>query len=140
MYYYLGLSGGNTMNPEMPEATLAFFEGDSGEVATVNPADFFAVWNFMRRQTQNILPAQGIGMESHVYQRLCSPGANVEAVWYRASMITMLDMISPGWMGQADVGKVAALAATIPMKTMKVGVVHEGPPFDVQESLKQLAI
>jgi len=95
------------MNPEMPETTPIFFESDSSEVATVNPADFFAVRNFMRRQPNTSCPIRTMGIESHVYQRVCSPDANVEAVWYRASMIGMLDMISPGWMGQADVGKLA---------------------------------
>jgi hypothetical protein len=54
-------------------------------------------------------------------------------------MIGALDLIMPGWMGRAHTEKVAALAATFPMKKMKVCVVHEGPPFDLQEFLRQLA-
>jgi hypothetical protein len=53
-------------------------------------------------------------------------------------MIGVLDRMLPGWMGQADTQKVAALVATFPMKKMKVGVVYEGLPFDLQQFLQQL--
>ena len=33
---------------------------------------------------------------------------------------------------------VLQVAATFPMKKMEVGVVHDGPPFEVQEFLKQI--
>lgn len=126
------------MNPETPEAAPDFFADDSADVAIVDPADLSAIWKFMREQTQNMLAGDCTGIDFRVYQRLCSPGANVAAVWYRASMIGMLDTVLPGWMGQAPIEKVVALAATFPMKKMKVGVVHEGPPFDLQQFLKQL--
>lgn len=126
------------MNPETPEAAPDFFDDDSGDVATVAPADLSAIWKFTREQNQNMLAGQRVRIGLGTYERLCSPGAKVKAVWYRASMIGMLDMMLPGWMGQTDIEKVAALAATFPMKKMKVGVVHEGPPFDLRQFLKQL--
>jgi hypothetical protein len=78
-----------------------------------------------------------------MYESMCSRGANVEAVWYRASMLGLLEML-PGnmltpWTNDGELDdKVIQVAATFPMKKMEVGVVHAGPPFDVAEFLKQI--
>lgn len=40
--------------------------------------------------------------------------------------------------GQLD-DAVFEVAATFPMHKMKTGVVREGPPFDVEEFVKQIA-
>jgi hypothetical protein len=63
------------MNPETPEAAPDFFADDSDDVATVNPADLSAIWQFMREEVQNMSTGQCAGIDSSAYQRLCSPGA-----------------------------------------------------------------
>jgi hypothetical protein len=118
------------------EARPDFWADSSDDVAAVDPADLSAMLKFMREvQAQH----KGGVIDSRLYQRLCSPGANVDAVWYRASMLGMLDMVIPGWMENADADRITRVAAAFPMKNMKVGVVHDGPPFDLQEFLKQVA-
>jgi hypothetical protein len=120
------------------EARPDFWADSSDDVAAVDPADLSAVLKFMR-EVQARHKGQCGSIDARVYERLCSPGANVGAVWFRASMLGMLDMVMPGWMENADTDKVTKVAATFPMKNMKVGVVHDGPPFDLQEFLKQVA-
>lgn len=77
------------------------------------------------------------------FQHVCSPGANVMAVWFRVSMLEAMkvmtpDMLAP-WTHNNDLDDVVfQVAATFPMKKMQVGVVHDGPPFDVEEFVKQI--
>lgn len=89
-------------------------------------------------------PGQCGAIGNSVYQSVCSPGADVVSVWYRASMLWVLrhvisDVVA-SWThdGQLD-DAVFQVAATFPMEKMKTGVVREGPPFDVEEFVKQVA-
>jgi hypothetical protein len=65
------------------------------------------------------------------------------AVPYRASMLGLLQMIPGGpltpWThdGKLD-DAVFNVAAVFPMKRMEVGVFRHGPPFDVEEFVKQV--
>ena len=74
---------------------------------------------------------------------MCSPGANVVAVWYRASILGVLQML-PGnplapWLDEGLLDEaVFQIAATFPMKKLPVGLVKNGLPFDVQELVKQI--
>lgn len=124
----------------MTDHVSGFFGGSGGDVAAVDAADLKAVRAFMRNSKAG--PAAR-GFSSRVYESACSPGANVEAVWYRASMLGLLEML-PGnmltpWTNDGELDDaVIQVAATFPMKKMEVGVVHEGPPFDLEEFLKQI--
>ena|SRR5690242_9386612 len=124
----------------MTDHVSDFFGGSGGDVAAVDAADLKAVRAFMRNSKAG--PAAR-GISSRGYESMCSPGANVEAVWYRASMLGLLEML-PGnmltpWTNDGELDdKVIQVAATFPMKKMEVGVVHEGPPFDLEEFLKQI--
>lgn len=77
-------------------------------------------------------------VDARVYQQLCSSGANVEAAWLRALMLSTLDKIMPGWMENHDTDAVIKIAAHFPMKTMKVGVVYDQLPFNLQEFLNRI--
>jgi hypothetical protein len=116
-------------------------EGD--EVAAVDPADLRAVWNLMRNvQARNATPGQCTSISVGGYERVCSPGADVTAVWFRAAMLGMLqmtgDLLTP-WTHDGDFdGAVFSVAASLPMKKMPVGVPQQGLPFDVQEFVKQI--
>jgi len=91
------------------------------------------------REVAERVQGQHSSVDVRYYQRLCSPGANIQAVWFRASMLGMLDMAVPGWTENRDSDKVIALAARFPMKKMEAGITCDGPPFDLPEFLKQIA-
>ena len=82
-----------------------------------------------------------IGIRS--YERACSPGADVQAIWFRASMLeamklTTPDMLAP-WTHDGDLDDaVFQVAATFPMKKMAIGVEQKGLPLDVEEFVKQV--
>jgi len=108
------------------------------EVPAVNPDDLRNVW----KMTRDIQARNG-ATASSLYESMCSPGADVMDVWYRASMLGMLQMLPEAplkpWTHNGGLDdRVFQVAATIPMKKMRVGVVHAGPPFDVQEFVKQI--
>lgn len=115
-------------------------EGDS--VAAVNPVDLRNVWGMLRDSQARAGGQQG-SIDSTAFERVCSPGADVMAVWYRASMLGVLQMwpespLTP-WTHNGELDDaVFQVAATFPMKNMVVGFVHDDLPFDVQEFLKQI--
>lgn len=115
-------------------------EGDP--LAVVDATDLKKVWQ-TSADFKALNPGQSGSIGSTVYQSVCSPGANVVAIWYRASMLCLLEQMMPellaSWThdGQLD-DAVFEVAATFPMQKMKTGVVREGPPFDVEEFVKQI--
>lgn len=112
-----------------------------GPIPPVDPADLRRVWETLR-ENQARTPGHGIGISIDFYERACSPRANVEAVWFRTSMLGMLDMLgmlSP-WIHEGVVADaVFNVAATFPMEGMAIGVPRQGLPFDVQEFFSQVA-
>ena len=98
----------------------------------VAAADLRAVWAMSRT-------SRAQSTDFGAFEHVCSPGAEVEAVWFRASMLAMLDRIQPGWMEHSNIDKVMDVAAEFPMKRMELGVIYQSPPFDVQEFLKQVS-
>jgi hypothetical protein len=120
-----------------------FFGARGNTVAAVNPDDLRNVWTMMRAVEARATPGQSGSVSSGLYESACSPGANVMAVWYRASILGVLQML-PGspltpWSheGQLD-DAVFQIAATFPMQKLPVGLVKNGLPFDVQELVKQI--
>ena len=86
-------------------------------------------------------PKVQYAIDARSFAEVCSPGANVTAVWYRASMLGMLaqtiGMLAPELPAEVREA-VFNVAASFPFKFMKPGDVHEGLPLDVQEFVKQL--
>lgn len=128
---------------ERPSESPHLWESQEGGVPAVSPDDLKAVWQVSAEfEARN--PGQCGAIGSTVYENVCSPGANVMSVWYRAGMLWMLKMFPESpldrWThdGQLD-DAVFQVAATFPMEKMKTGVVREGPPFDVEEFVKQVA-
>ena len=112
------------------------------EIAAVNPDDLRKVWKMMC-DVQARTPGQGVSIDKGMYLGECSPGANVMAVWYRASMLGILQMLPEPplapWTHNGGLDDaVFQVAAAFPIKNMGVGIVHQGLPFDMQEFLKQL--
>jgi len=125
---------------EPPDLWAGSGEGDS--VAAVSPDDLRKVWQLFR-DVQARHPGECTSIGNSVYQSVCSPGADVVSVWYRASMLGMLQLLPESpltpWTHDGELeDPVFQVAATFPMKKMEVGVVRQGPPFDVQEFLKQI--
>jgi hypothetical protein len=71
----------------------------------------------------------------------CKPGADIEAVGYRAALVWLITQIVPEGLarftreGQPD-DSVFRAAAKVSAEWMGVGIVRQGPPFDVNEFLR----
>ena len=120
-----------------------FFGARGNDVAAVNPDDLRNAWTMMRDLLALALAGQSGSICSGLYEGACSPGANVVAVWYRATILGVLQML-PGnpltpWPHEGDLDDaVFQISATSPMKKLPVGLVKNGLPFDVQDLVKQI--
>jgi hypothetical protein len=128
---------------QMPTEVSNFWSTPGDEVAAVNPDDLRKVWRLFRDVQAHTPAGQCGSIDGRMYKNVCSPGANVVAVWYRASMLGMLQMLPESpltpWTHDGELDDAAfQVAATFPMKKMEIGVVQQGPPFDVQEFVKQI--
>ncbi|MDQ1407192.1 MAG: hypothetical protein QOG55_2821 [Acidobacteriaceae bacterium] len=110
-----------------PDLPPDLWEQQTGDVPAVKPDDLKSVWRLFGGQSRST--------GENVYKSVCSPGADVRSVWYRASMLTLLAR----WMrdGQPD-DAVFEVLATFPMEKMRTGIVREGLPFDVEEFVKRI--
>ena len=92
-----------------------------GPIPPVDPSDLRRVWE-MQRELQARTPGQQIGISVDFYERACSPGANVGAVWFRTAMLGMLEMLGmlAPWIHDGVVAdtvfKVAISGATTPFR------------------------
>jgi len=139
---YVGHPVIHLAEPKPPELPPDLWESQEGDVPGVNPADLRKVWQlFSDVQARNLGQSGSIG--NSVYASVCSPGADVMAVWYRTSMVALMTKMMPELLaqwthdGQFD-DAVFQVAATFPMEKMRTGVVRQGPPFDVEEFVKQI--
>jgi hypothetical protein len=121
-----------------------------GPIPPVDPADLKSVWAMQEKlkadfdePTPNRAPNQGFGISLNYYKRVCSPGANVGAVWYRLSILEMLRHISEitgtslPWPREGKPGDAVFKAlATVPMTGLPAGVVRTVPPFDPDELIR----
>jgi hypothetical protein len=113
---------------------------ESGLLPSVSPLDVRSVW-MIQRDTQKRFPGQQVWSASGTLERACSPGADSEAVYQRASLLYPLgemDVLS-AWMhdGEPD-DAVFKVFATFPMKRIPRGQNFGGLPFDFEELAKQL--
>ena len=116
-------------------------DNPEGPVSPVDPEDLRSAWE-MQREVQARRPGEHVGISDEMYKRACSPGANVGAVWFRASLIGALDMLGmlKPWINEGVVADaVFKVAATFPMNGVPIGVPRQGLPFDVQEFISQVA-
>jgi len=130
------------LEPHVPTEPPSF-SGNPGEhVPQVDPDDLKAIWE-LGREVERDHPegngAIGLGLLKHA----CKPGADIEAVTYRGSMLGILDMVAQEQLapwkkeGLLD-DSVFHTAATIPLEWMGVGIVRQGLPFDVNEFFRRL--
>jgi hypothetical protein len=98
----------------------------SGFVFPVDPSDLKSAWTMVRETQARHGSNQSIAIGHEFFTRVCSPGADVFAVWYRVSMLGLLaervDLLPPEMpSGVRDV--VFNVAAKFPIKRMEPGVV-----------------
>jgi hypothetical protein len=120
-----------------------FFGARGGEVTAVNPDDLRKVWTMMREVQARALSGHAGSISSGMYENVCSPGANVVAVWYRASMLGLLQLMSgkplTPWSHDGGLDDaVFQVAATFPMKKLPVRIGKNELPFDLEEFVKQV--
>jgi hypothetical protein len=139
---YVGHAVIHLAEPKPPEMPPDLWESQEGNVPTVNPDDLKKVWQVSGDfETRN--PGQSGAIGSTVYESICSPGADVTSVWYRASMLWVLKQMMPevlaSWTHDGHLNDVVfEVAATFPMEKMRTGVAREGPPFDVEEFARKI--
>ena len=104
----------------------------------MDPEDLKAVWDF------SFEVGPGGAIDIILFERLCKPGADVQAVCYRSQMLSLVAMLiqteqlAPSSDGTLDM-KVFKAAAKMPLEWTEIGVVREGFPFDVEKFLQQCA-
>jgi hypothetical protein len=109
-----------------------------GLIPIVDPADLKNVWA-MQEDVLVTHPGQQVGIASFLYERACTPGANVQAVFFRVSMLRVLKMMSESeglissWLydGKPE-DAVFKVLATMPMNGLPPSG-RQGLPFDVEE-------
>ena len=109
---------------------------EANQAPEVSAVDLRAVWTKIRDVQAHGKPGELTSLD---FRPICSPDANVQAVWARTLILQILNHVVPGWSKNANMDKVFELAARFPMKIMEPGVQYDEPPFDVREFMKQLA-
>ena len=125
-----------------PEETQApRFGGEAGEsVPEVDPDDLKAIWQIGEELQANHSSVKAVGVE--VMKQDCKPGANIEATWYRSSMIWMLTHVAQQqltpWLRDGKIADpVFRAMASIPMEWVR-SEVKQSLPFNVAEFLRRL--
>jgi hypothetical protein len=110
---------------------------NGADMESVESDDLRAVWKIMR-DTNN---KQG-SFEYRSLERVCYPGANLNATWFRAAMLstvqTMTDALGR-WTHNGELDeRVFEVAARFPMKKMEIGVAQKGLPFNIEEFVERI--
>jgi hypothetical protein len=132
------------MQSDPAEAALNMFANtvsSDGVILPVEPSDLKQVWKMTEEIREHSDPNVHVAIDVRGYADVCSPGANMMAIWYRASMLGLIaeqtGLFAPELPEEArDV--VFDVAAKFPIKFMRPGVVHDGLPVDVEAFVKQV--
>jgi hypothetical protein len=117
------------------------FGGKPGEpVPAVEPEDVKTVWQIgIDAQANHAGKNVAVGVD--LMKGACKPGADIEAVSYRAWFVWVIAQVAPEHLarftreGRPD-DVVFFAAAKVPAEWMGVGFVRQGPPFDVNDFLR----
>jgi hypothetical protein len=131
-----------TPNGVTTEHERPSFGGKPGElVPRVDPDDLKTVWQFFKGSLERSEWPVTTGAD--FLQRVCKPGADVQALSYRAMMLSLLirhaqQQLAPrNTEGELD-DNVFRAAAEIPMEWIGVGITRRGLPFDVEDFMRRL--
>lgn len=112
-----------------------------GPVAAVSPADLKKVWQLYTEIAKKH-SGRNFAVGADIVEKVCSPGADIQAVCYRLWQLKLLQMMGKEFSRHVHDAtpeeRVFEVAASFPMKKMSVGVTYHEPPFDVEEFLKQI--
>jgi len=138
---------GMVSNPPTPsrgttEQGPPSFGGNLDEqVPRVDPDDLKTIWQFFKGSLERSEWPVATGAD--FLQGVCKPGADVEALSYRAMMLSLLirhaqEQLAP-WnrAGKLD-DNVFRAAAEIQMQWIGVGITRRGLPFDVEDFVRRL--
>jgi hypothetical protein len=106
-----------------------------GPISAVDPDDLQKVWAYM------LTVPERHGTCSTVFQSMCSPGADVFAVWYRASILQLCERLGllSRWKNEGNLDSaVFKVAADYKIEKMPAGVVRKSLPLDVEGFLKRI--
>jgi hypothetical protein len=136
---------------ELEPDRQAAFGGKPGEpVPEVDPDDIKAV----RREYQDMQkrhPGDCVAITMRVLGTVCRPGADMQAVCYRQTQLSMIEILADklkvipaetmaALRTNGDFNDAAFRAmAKVPMQWAEVGVVRAGLPFDFDEFLRLCA-
>lgn len=136
------------------------FGGEPGTPVPVVDVDDVKTIAQMLRELEREHPGRQFGVDLEAIKHICKPGADVHAVYYRLTPLSLLKFISETKMDNPEVqaqisqlqSKIAPLiqggeftdaafraTARIPMEWMGPGVAKEGLPFDFDEFLRLCA-
>jgi hypothetical protein len=125
----------------MDQEELQEFSGAPGtSVPQVDPSDVKAAW-VLAQETKKAHPDNVVGVGEEIFEARCTPGANVQAVFYRTNMIGLLQLVMPELVNplvQAKLNAVFQTAATIPMEWMESGIVRRDLPFDADDFVRRV--
>jgi hypothetical protein len=88
-------------------------------------------------------PGQRVAVSSNVLEQVCQPGADVQAVAYRRTMLQLIQHVAPEqlepWTKDGELNETVFLAAAeIPMEWIGREE-RQGLPFDVGEFFRRLS-
>ena len=119
------------------------FGGNPGEpVPEVDPEDLKTFWH-MARDLQARHTGQHVAIGFEAMKAVCKPGANARAVWYRSSMISVLNQFAQdqlsSWVKDGEMSDVVfRTMARIPMEWIG-HTERQGLPFDVEGFFHELS-
>ncbi len=130
----------NTLDEGL-QAPPPIFAGKPGEpVPEVDPEDVKTVWQ-IGIDVQANHPGKNFAVGVDFMKHACKPGADIEAICYRAGLAWLITQIAPQQLerfmqnGQPN-DAVLRAAAKVPAEWIGVGVLREGAPFDVNEFVR----
>lgn len=121
----------------------AFWSSTSqdGQVASVDPSDLRTVWSICHTEYSHA-PDQQFAIGLNAFKVVCSPDANIHAIWYRAVLLELLCVrmgLLSRWLQNAELDEtVFRVAAIFPIEKPQAGAGQQGLPLDVQSFLKQI--
>jgi hypothetical protein len=105
---------------------------EDGFVVAVDPED-------MKNACRMGQEAQAAAIGQSALQSVCSPEANAIAIWYRLRMLGLCAELLSAYTHDGEfTDAVFQVAAKFPMKRMETDVTYQGPPFDVEEFMRQV--
>jgi hypothetical protein len=103
-------------------------------VAAVDPTDLKSLWRLINL-FQAVDPS-GNSIAHKALKEACSGGADIEAIWFRATVLSLMPGMLAPWTHSGELDDaVFNIAAIFPMCQMRTS---DGPPFDVQKLLEQV--